>query len=206
MNSYFVTGTGTEVGKTVVSALLVKALGAKYWKPVQCGELDTEAVKVLAGVDDGRILPACYTLRGYLSPNHAAAEEGIEIDSEKLTLPKGEHGRCIVEGAGGVRVPFNDQFSVIDLIKTLSFPAIIVCRGALGTINYTLLTIEALRSRGIGVRGVVFSGELNVANQKTIERLGAVETLFHLPQVMKVSTRVIEQWEKELGDEIRKKL
>jgi dethiobiotin synthetase len=207
MSSYFVTGTDTGVGKTIVSAVLVSALDADYWKPVQCGDLDTETVKALTGLDDSRIHAASYSLRAFLAPDQAAKEEGIELEISKMTLPAKSAGRAlVVEGAGGILVPLNEKTLVLDLIQQLELQVIVVCRGTLGTINHTLLTVHALKARNIPIRGLVFSGALNEENRKAIEKWTELETLMHVPEWGEICRERIREWVADQGDAIRSKL
>lgn len=180
---YFVTGTDTDVGKTAVSAWLVLHLGASYWKPVQSGlegETDAAAVRRLAGIAAERILPSAYELPEPLSPHEAARRAGVRIALERITLPR-VSGPLIVEGAGGLLVPLNETDLVIDLIGRLRLPVILVARTLLGTINHTLLSLEALRARGLPIAGVVLNGPPVPHNRAAIEHYGKVRVLGHLP-------------------------
>ncbi len=180
MKRYFITGTDTGVGKTVVSAALVLALQASYWKPIQSGESDLDQVKKLTQFSDDFFHPANYSLKASLSPDQAAALENMTIQVDHCVVPNTEK-ILITEGAGGVMAPINETACMLDLIKHVNAPVIIVSRGTLGTINHTLMTIEMLRQRRLPIHGVVFSGELNPENQKAIEKKGNIRTLFHLP-------------------------
>lgn len=187
MKRFFVTGTDTDVGKTVISALLVKQLNASYWKPIQSGTNDSEdkkEIQKITGIPDEKILPCCYELTEPLSPHEAARIDGVEIDFDKINMPEVD-GPLIIEGAGGVFVPINDDYLMIDLIKKIQCPAIIVARSGLGTINHTLLTLKALRDAKVEVAGVVMNGELNLKNKKAIEQFGKVRILGEVPYVEK---------------------
>ena len=154
MQGFFVTGTDTDVGKTVVSAWLVAQLGASYWKPVQAGnhpETDSEIVRRLTEVAPERILPEAYVLPEPIAPHEAARRAGIAIDMQKL-VPPASDGPLVVEGAGGLMVPLTDTAFVIDLADELELPIVLVARSTLGTINHTLLSIEAIRRRGLAAR------------------------------------------------------
>lgn len=179
MKTYFVTGTDTDVGKTVVSALLARQLKAFYWKPVQSGTSDVEdknTVQELAGLPEEKILPCVYEFSAPLSPHEAADLEGRKISMADIELPDVD-GNLIIEGAGGVFVPLNDKDMMIDLIEKLACEVIVVARGSLGTINHTLLTLSVLRTRNINVKGVILNGELNPNNKKAIEQFGNVPIL-----------------------------
>lgn len=180
----FVTGADTDVGKTVVAACLVRAMGADYWKPVQTGtataETDAETVRRLAGIGHDRIHPSAYEYPEPLSPHAAAANVDDQIRLAALNLPNTDH-LLVVEGAGGVLVPLNETDLMIDLIERLSLPVVVAVRSTLGTINHTLLTLGALRARGIAVLGVVMVGHPSRSNREAIERYGKVSVLAELP-------------------------
>jgi dethiobiotin synthetase len=185
MTALIVTGTDTGIGKTVVSAMLAVMLDGYYWKPVQSGltgETDSETVARLAGISRERIIPEAYRLRQPLSPHRAAELDGVEIKAEALELPQLPGDRVlIVEGAGGVLVPLNRTELQIELFARWRAPVIVVARTALGTINHTLLTIEALTRRSIKVLGILFVGEENADTIRTIGEFGGVKILGHLP-------------------------
>ena len=183
MEGFFVTGTDTDVGKTVVSAWLLAHLDAAhleacYWKPVQAGtapETDSATVLRLSGVDGRRILPEP------IAPHEAAPRAGITIEMAKLLVPPCDGGLLVVEGAGGAMVPLNDDALVIDLAEELWLPVILVARSTLGTINHTLLSLEAIRRRGLPLAGVVINGPETPHNRAAIERYGQVEVIAEIP-------------------------
>ena len=166
-----VAGTDTNVGKTIVSSLLVNKLNAHYWKPVQCGDLDTggdsATIKKLSGIKANRIIPEAYRLKMPASPNQAAAAEGITIDKENLKLPNHE-GALVVELAGGLMVPLRDDWLQIDQVKEWNLPVVLVARSGLGTLNHTLLSIEALENRNIKVATLILNGEKHKENYNTL--------------------------------------
>lgn len=181
---FFVSGTDTDVGKTLVSAVLAIGLNAYYWKPVQSGPDTDSAALEKMGVDPGRILPETYTLTEPLSPHLAARLDNKQISLDDISLPiirQDQH--LIVEGAGGLLVPLNDDKLVIDLIKKLELPVVLVSRTTLGTINHTLLSIEALKTRKIPIVGVIMSGNPNEENKKAIEHHGRVKVLGVVPRL-----------------------
>lgn len=186
MNQTFViAGTDTDVGKTIVSAAIVGSLGACYWKPVQAGlegETDSQTVARLSGVSQNCILPEAWRLRLPASPHIAARAEGAEIDPARLDPPQCDRP-LIIEMAGGVMVPLTYQFLSIDLLARWRLPVILVARTALGTINHSLLTIEALRRRAVAIHGVAFVGGEEIEPQRTIASLGDVRILGRLPHV-----------------------
>lgn len=183
MQGFFVTGTDTNVGKTIVSAWLVGRLDAFYWKPVQAGnhpETDSQIVRRLTGVPAERILPEAYVLPEPIAPHEAARRAGTKIEMSRL-VPPACQGPVVVEGAGGLLVPLNDDVYVIDLAAELHVPIVLVARSTLGTINHTLLSIEAIRRRGLPLAGVVVNGPETPHNRAAIERYGKVEIIAEIP-------------------------
>jgi dethiobiotin synthase len=182
----FVTGTDTGVGKTVAAACLARAWQAGYWKPVQtgaaAGDDDTATVAILAGLPQARVFAPAHLLQAPLSPHAAAELEDVRITMDGIVLPQTAHP-LVVEGAGGVLVPLNDRDLMIDLMARLALPILLIARSTLGTINHTLLSLAALRSRALPVVGVVLSGPPNAANRAAIERFGQVRVLAELPPV-----------------------
>lgn len=171
MRKIFVTGIGTEVGKTVISAILTEALKADYWKPVQAGDLDnTDTMKVQALVSnpDTKFYQEAYRLQYPMSPHAAAELEGIQIELDQIQLPGSSNGNLIIEGAGGLMVPLNDQDMMVDLITHLDAEVVIVSQNYLGSINHTLLSTELLKQRGIRVLGIIFNGTENKSTEDII--------------------------------------
>jgi dethiobiotin synthetase len=190
---YFVTGIGTEIGKTVVSAILVKALQADYWKPVQSGDLDhtdTDKVREWAGLSPERIHPETYRLTRPMSPHASAAADGVSISLGEFQLPKTSNP-LIVEGAGGIMVPLNEQDCIIDLIAKLGLPVVVVSRNYLGSINHTLLSIEALRQRSIPIAGLVFNGDPVPTTESIITKMTGLACWFRVPEMEVISTEHI---------------
>jgi len=185
MKGVFVTGTDTGVGKTVVSACLVRAWQASYWKPVQSGTADgdDDTATVVRLATPARHAPPAYMLRAPLSPHAAAALEGIAIDVDRLAALLALSAPLVVEGAGGVLVSLTDRQLMIDLMARLALPAVLVARSGLGTINHTLLSLMALRSRGLAIAGVVLNGPPNPGNRAAIESYGAIRVIAELPPV-----------------------
>ena len=175
---FVVSGTDTNIGKTVFCAGLCGLLGARYWKPVQAGlPGDSAVVKELAGAE---IVPEAYVLKLPASPHQAAAEEGIIIDPDSPVPPEGP---LVIEGAGGLMVPLTREVLYIDVFARWKLPLILCARTKLGTINHTLLSIEAIRRRGIPLHGVAFIGEANEESEKIIVELGQVKRLGRLPVI-----------------------
>ena len=185
MTRFIVTGTDTDICKTVFAAGLAGALGAHYWKPVQAGvdpEGDKETVARLGGIPKTHILPEAYRLRTPASPHLAARIDGVEVCLDKLTLPQVD-GPLVVEGAGGVLVPVSETLLMADLFAYWQLPVILCARTALGTINHSLLSIEALRSRGVPLAGIAFIGDPHEENERIIPQLAKVPSLGRLPRL-----------------------
>jgi dethiobiotin synthetase len=176
---FVITGTDTGIGKTVFAAALTGAIGASYWKPVQAG-LDEESDSELVARLSGRpVLPETYRLSTPCSPHRAAQIDGIEIDPERLCLPQSRQ-RLVIEGAGGALVPLVGDVLYADIFARWNLPVIIVARTALGTINHSLMTVEALRSRNVPIFGLAFVGDANDDGEQTIARLSGVRRLGRL--------------------------
>lgn len=189
-----VTGTDTDIGKTVFAAGLAAALGAHYWKPVQAGtEGGGDAHRVAAlGVPESRILPEAYRLDTPCSPHRAAELEGIEIAVGRLEVPRVE-GPLVIEGAGGALVPVTRQVLYADLFARWAYPVVVVASTRLGTINHSLMTLEALRARQVGVLGIAFVGEANDDSERTICEIGGVRRLGRLPWLEPLSAESLAQ-------------
>jgi dethiobiotin synthetase len=200
VNGFFVTGTDTDVGKTLVSAWLLTQLDASYWKPVQAGvmpETDSSVVRRLAEIEPDRILPAAYVLPEAIAPHEAARRAGIAIDMAKFVPPVSDRP-LVVEGAGGLMVPLTDTAYVIDLAAELHLPLVLVARSTLGTINHTLLSLEAIRRRGLPLAGVVINGPETPHNRAAIERYGQVEVIAEIPWLDVVNRSTLLTIEPEL--------
>jgi len=182
--SFFITGTDTGVGKTVVSALLCVGLDATYWKPVQTGTrqgTDTETVMRLAQLPHDRTLPESYRFKPPVSPHLAARWAGVQIELRKIKMPVAVEGSLIAEGAGGVLVPLNRTQLMTDLMRHLNLPVLLVARSSLGTINHTLLSLAALRAARLDVRGVIMVAKPNRDNEAAIERYGKIPVAGTVP-------------------------
>lgn len=176
---FFVTGTDTNVGKTIISSWIALHLNAYYWKPisssVQNESPDYKIVQNLAQLDDQRIVPCTHSFKTPVSPHLAAAIEDQYIDFDDFVLPNLDP--LVIEGAGGVMVPINNDYKIIDIMQKFNIPSIIVARSSLGTINHTCLTIESLKARNIPILGVIMNGEKNYENRQAIEKYGNVKIL-----------------------------
>jgi dethiobiotin synthetase len=180
-----VTGTDTGIGKTVFAAGLAGALNGIYWKPIQAGveeETDSATVLRLSGLSPERILPEAYRLRTPASPHLAAERDGIVIDPDALVLPAADRP-LVVEGAGGLRVPLTRQMTYIDVMARWKVPVVLCARTSLGTINHSLLSIDALRARNVAIAGIAFIGDENQESERIIADLGQVRHLGRLPHL-----------------------
>ena len=179
-----VTGTDTDIGKTVFAAGLTTALGARYWKPVQAGLADgSDAASVVTlGVPADRVVPEAYRLTTPCSPHLAAEIDRVTIDPDRLILPEVD-GPLVVEGAGGVMVPVTRNLIFADLFARWGKPVVLVARTGLGTINHSLLSIEALRSRSVPILGIAFVGDAVEDSEATIAAMGDVRRLGRLPRL-----------------------
>lgn len=199
----FVTGTDTGIGKTLVSAVLAKAWNADYWKPFQTGVAqepgDTETIARLTSLSAPRLHPPASVLQAPLSPWAAAPLEGVELDAAGIVLPASDRP-LVVEGAGGLYVPIDDEHMMIDLIDTLKLPVVLVARSGLGTINHTLLSLQALRQRRIPVLGVVMSGVRSPGNKAAIERFGGVNVLAEIPLLETVDADAVGEIARGIPD------
>jgi dethiobiotin synthase len=187
-NAYVVTGTDTGIGKTTVAAMLVLALDAAYWKPIQSGThdgTDRQRVQAVTQLPDDRFLPERHILSQALSPHRAAELDGVEIQPEALAPPPFDR-TLIIEGAGGLMVPVTREKLQIDVFAGWGLPIILCARTGLGTINHTLLSIEALRSRQMRLHGLVFVGGDNPDNMRTIADFSGACILGHMPQLDRI--------------------
>ncbi len=187
---FVVSGTDTGIGKTIFAAALAGTLGARYWKPVQSGleeETDSEVVARLSGLPADHILPECYRLHTPASPHLSARIDGVTIDPDLLAPPDAT-GPLVIEGAGGLLVPLTEKSVFANVFARWNIPVILCARTSLGTINHTLLSIEALRSRSIPLGGVAFIGAENEESQAIIAAIAQVKILGRLP-ILETLTR-----------------
>jgi dethiobiotin synthetase len=193
----FITGTSTDIGKTMVSAILMCGTRGRYWKPVQSGSeemTDTRWIQQVTGLAATHFVPERYLLRRPLSPHAAAALEGVKIALEDFDLPEGAPcDPLIVEGAGGVMVPLNERDLMLDLIVRLALPVVVVSSSRLGTINHTLLTLDKLASRRLEIAGVVMNGPLDDGNRKAIEHYGQTRVIAQLEPLPVVDATVLNR-------------
>ena len=192
---FYVTGTDTGVGKTVVSALLMCGLEATYWKPIQAGledETDTEFVQRVSGVPKNRVKPERYRLNTPMSPHASADIDRVSIALSDFKLPKFSTKHLIIEGAGGLIVPINWQETVLDQIEKFKIPVLLVAGSGLGTLNHTLLSLQALRARNIEIFAVILNGEKHQSNKETIEWFGKV-LVFELEPLNEINPESLQQ-------------
>ena len=190
-----VTGTDTGIGKTVLAAALTGHLKARYWKPIQAGlegESDSEVVARLSGLGAGAVLPEAYRLTTACSPHQAAAIDGVTIEPARLALPDAA-GPLVIEGAGGVLVPLGPGFLMADLLALWGLPVVLAARTSLGTINHSLLSLEALRARGVVVAGIAFIGDANAESERVICAEGGVKRLGRLPWIDPPGARALTE-------------
>lgn len=205
MHKYFITGIGTDVGKTVVSAIVTEALGADYWKPVQAGELEhTDADRVKGWISNkvSKIHPCSYALKTPMSPHAAASLEGIEIDPLKIVVPQTEND-LVIEGAGGLLVPINDMNTMLDLVHN-DYRVIVVSRHYLGSINHTLLTLNELKRKGIEVAGIIFNGDEHISTESIIEKQARVNVIGRIDQEPLIDKAVIRKYAAKFKPQIER--
>ncbi len=208
MQKIFIAGIGTDVGKTIVSAILVEALEADYWKPMQCGSLeasDSMRIQNLISNNKSRIHPETYRFHDPMSPHAAAERDNILIEIDKIVLPE-TNNHLIIEGVGGIMVPFNDQFLLADLIEKWRLPTILVSNNYLGSINHTLMSMEVLKNRNVNIPGIVFNGEPNPETENIILEYTGVKCLFRVDQEKEINKELVQkyasQFKKELANEL----
>jgi dethiobiotin synthetase len=191
----FITGIDTGIGKTLVSAILTEKLNADYWKPIQSGDLDssdTLKVKSLISNKVTHFFSEAYALTQPFSPHKSAALDKVTIDLENIVLPKTDN-QLIIEGAGGLMVPLNDNFLIIDLIKQLNARVILVSKHYLGSINHTLLSLHALKKYGIPVMGVVFNGNKDIYSKSYILEYSEVADLGQIPELKTINKKTVKE-------------
>ena len=183
MNKYFVTGIGTGIGKTLVSAILTEKLKADYWKPIQSGDLETsDSITIDRLISNSKTIihPESYRLTQPLSPHLSARLDGVDIDLDKINTPLTDND-LIIEGAGGLMVPLNEDELIIDLIKKLEVEVILVSQNYLGSINHTLLSVNLLKQYEIPIKGIIFNGEENTETERYILQYAKIKKLGSIP-------------------------
>jgi len=198
---FIICGTDTDIGKTLISSFFVKGLNSFYWKPIQSGiesQTDSQTVEKLAQLSKEKIIKEAYIFTKPLSPHWAAEIDQKTINFEKLRLPKVQ-GSLIVETTGGLMVPITRNLLQIDQIKQWNLPVILVCKSSLGTLNHTLLSIEALKQRNIEILGLVVNGEKHLDNPKTLVDFSGIPLIAEFPYIKKMNSNNLDILWKELA-------
>ena len=204
MKKIFVTGISTNIGKTVVSAILAEALQADYWKPVQAGSFsDTDSVKVqkLISNTKSKIHPEAYCLMQPISPHAAAKMEGIRIELDKINVPQTDN-TLIIEGVGGLMVPLNEKELVIDMIKKLDAEVVLVVANYLGSINHTLLSLEALQKRNIKLKSIIFNGAPLYLSEEVLASHGMKDVILRVFEEDKVDKDMILKYAAKVNKDL----
>jgi dethiobiotin synthetase len=196
--NFFVAGIDTDSGKTLVSAILCEAWEADYWKPVQAGfPADSQTVRELLSNSKSRIYPEAFVLNTPASPHAAAKIDGVMLKVSSIRVPQTQN-RLIVEGAGGCLVPLNDREFVIDLVPHCQAELILVADLYLGSINHTLLTVEAIRKRNLPVKGIIFNGDRNPESERIILHHSGFPQLLHIDREKNIDKEVVRQYAMKL--------
>lgn len=193
MKRYFVTGIGTEVGKTVASAIITEALEADYWKPIQAGDLEcSDSIKVQGWTSNPKSVfhPEAYCLNHPMSPHAAAERDGVEIQLSSIECPQTEN-HLVIEGAGGLLVPLNQKETILDLIEQIDCEVILVSRHYLGSINHTLMSIALLQQRNIPIKGILFNGAENKDTESIIKKMGGVKVMGRINELKELNTSFV---------------
>ncbi|MCW9038123.1 dethiobiotin synthase [Altibacter sp.] len=204
--SFFITGTGTGVGKTVAAAIVTEALHADYWKPIQAGDLDASDAKTVQRLVSNKktiFHPNAYALHTPMSPHAAAALDGLTINTESIQRPKTKN-TLVIEGAGGVLVPLNDRDTIMDLILPTD-QVIVVSKHELGSINHTLLTIEALKKRKYSIYGIIFNGPETPTTEEVISKMTGVRILGRIDTEPYMDARVVLDYAEIFNHELTAK-
>ena len=204
MKKYFITGIGTDVGKSIGAAIITEALEADYWKPIQAGDLensDTLKVKVLVGNTKTVFHTEAYRLNQPMSPHAAAERDGVEINIQNIKLPNTQN-HLVVEGAGGLLVPLNRKETILDLIAQLNCEVILVSRHYLGSINHTLMSVELLKNRNISIKGILFNATENKDTESIIQEMTGLTILGRIDELEELNKEVI----KSIAQELKNKL
>ena len=202
-HKFIVCGTDTDVGKTLISSFIVRGLNCSYWKPIQSGienETDSEFVRRITEVSEEKILKEAYIFNEPVSPHWAAEIDQIKIQKSALTLPNIDN-TLLIETAGGLMVPITRHFLQIDQIKIWNLPVILVCRSSLGTLNHTLLSIEALRKRKIKILGLIVNGEKHLDNTKTLKSFSGLPIIAEFPLIQNLNGNNLDILWQELNME-----
>ena len=199
----FVTGIDTNIGKTFISAILAKTMNADYFKPIQCGDLENTDSDKVAHWAKANVHPETYKLKTPQSPHLAASLENKTINLNDINIPKTDN-HLVIEGAGGLLVPLNDKDYIIDIPKKFGLPVILVCRSYLGSLNHTLLAIEALKEREIEILGLVFNGKPNQESEDFLIKRSGLKKLLNVDWEEKIDDSVLEKYSTQLKPRLEK--
>lgn len=205
MKKIFVTGIGTDVGKTVAAAILCEALQADYWKPVQTGSYfstDSDKLKKYLTNERTKIHPESYVLRQYMSPHAAAELEGKQITLDSIHVPKADN-TLVIEGAGGIMVPLNDREFIVDLILKCEAEVVLVIQNYLGSINHSILSIDALKFRNIPVMGIIFNGPPHKLSEDIILSYSGLKCLGRIQKEQIINREVVSKYAAQFVDELK---
>ena len=194
MKKYFITGIGTEVGKTIASAIITQALKADYWKPIQAGELDTSdtmKVQSLVSNEKSKFHTERYRLNEPMSPHASAKKDNITIDINQIDTPK-TNNHLIIEGAGGLLVPLNNKDTILNLIKKTKCEVILISKHYLGSINHSLMSIEILKKNNIPIKGILFNGEENKETEDIIVKMTGINVLGRIEIIKNLNRKKID--------------
>ncbi len=200
MRKVFITGIGTDVGKTVVSAIVTEALQADYWKPVQTGSYlicDSDTVKSLISNSKTKIHPEVYKLEQPLSPHAAAELEDVKLSLSEINLPETEN-TLVIEGAGGIMVPLNENEFILDIIKKFDAETILVIQNYLGSINHSLLSIDCLKNHNIKILGIIFNGPSHKMSEDIIIKYSKLPVLAHIGKEAKITPAIVAKYAAQL--------
>ncbi|SMG08463.1 dethiobiotin synthetase [Marivirga sericea] len=197
--NYFITAIGTDSGKSLFSAIICEALEADYWKPIQAGfPRDTDYVGGLLSNLKSDLIPEKYVLNTPASPHYAAEIDGVSLEAQDFNIPKTDNEHLIIEGAGGVLVPINEREFVIDFPQQWEMPVVLVANLYLGSINHTLLTVNELKRRGVGVKGIVFNGPSNPASEDIILKYSGYACLLRIKDEKEINHSIVRKYAAEL--------
>ena len=193
MKKYFITGIGTDVGKSISASIITEALEADYWKPIQAGDLESsDTLKVQQFVKNETTVyhQEAYRLKHPMSPHAAAERDGVEIKLQNIRLPVTQN-HLVVEGAGGLLVPLNKKDTILDLITQLDCEVILVSRHYLGSINHTLMSVELLKSRNISIKGILFNGAENKDTEAIVKEMSGLDIIGRIEELKDINKEVI---------------
>lgn len=205
MKKIFVTGIGTDVGKTVAAAIICEALQADYWKPVQTGSyFSTDSDKIKKYISNSRtqIHPESYVLRQYMSPHAAAELEGKQITLDTIHVPVSQNS-MVIEGAGGIMVPLNEREYLVDLIIKCEASVVLVIQNYLGSINHSILSIDALKFRNIPVLGIIFNGPPHKLSEDIILSYSGLKCIGRIQKESSISREVISRYAGQFAEELK---